>query len=114
MRWKQVKDPETGKYNLVPIDEAAFNHDHRDGPIIRGNFDAFPSPIDGTLIRTQRQDDDHCKKHNVVPSAEFSPEWYERKAKERAEFFTRKKTPQEVWERRAQIHELINRMERSQ
>ncbi len=111
MRWRQVWDEEAGKYVMVPRDEAA-RRGSRDGIIVKGKFDAFQSPIDGTAIRTQRQYEDHCKKHNVVPSAEFSPEFYERKAKEREKFFKQEHTPEERWRRRAEINEIINTLER--
>lgn len=112
MRWKQVYNPELGKHEMVPIDEAAFKRDHGTGPIIRGNFDAFKSPIDGEVITTQRQYDDYCKKHNVVPMAAFGNDHFERAERERAKVFKAEHSPQEQWERRAQLNELINQMER--
>ena len=112
MRWKQVLNKETGRHEMVPIDEAAFKHDHGTGPIVKGNFDAFKSPIDGEVISTQRQYDDHCKKHNVVPMAAFGNDWVEGKEREREKVFNGKHTAQETWERRAEINELINQMER--
>ncbi len=111
-RYRQVWDENEEKYVLVPVDEYALRREQKSGTIVKGKFDAFRSPIDGTLIRTQRQYDDHCKKHNVVPSAEFTPEWYAKKQKERAKVFEGAHNAKEQWRRKAEINELINHLER--
>ena len=105
-RWRQ--DKETGK--LVPIDEAAA---HRDGHFVQGDIEAFRSPIDGTVIADRKQLDEHCRKHNVVPAGEFSQEFYERKAKERANFYQGVTSTAETFKRRQDIHEIIERMIRN-
>lgn len=112
MRYRQVKNPETGRYHLVPADDAARAAEGQ--IIVKGKFDAFKSPIDGSEIRTHRQYEDHCKKHNVVPSAEFSPEYYKRKEQERRKVYERadSRTNSEKWRDRAQINEIINRVEK--
>lgn len=110
-RWRQVKDPETGKYHMIPLDDAAIQRDKDRGIIVR-NVEAFKSPIDGSIISTYREYMDHCKKHNVVPAAEFSQEWYESKAKERERFYKGEMTRQEKFKRKQELWEIWNRAER--
>tara|TARA_R110002020_G_scaffold230092_2_gene440866 strand:+ start:328 stop:645 length:318 start_codon:yes stop_codon:yes gene_type:complete len=52
---------------------------------LKKKFVSFQSPIDGTVIHGDRALRDHNKRHNVVNASEFSPEFYEKKAKERYE-----------------------------
>jgi hypothetical protein len=113
-RWRQVKDPETGKYHLIPLDDAAIERDERMGIIVRGNFDAFISPVDGSLIRNGRDMAEHCRKHGVVPTQEFNQEYFDRKAEERAKFFKGEHRSQEQIRRdRMELHEQINYLERN-
>ena len=108
-RWRQKFDPETGKSEFVPIDDAARK---QDGIIINRDVEPFRSPIDGTVISTRRQYDDHCRKHNVVPAQEFSQEFYDRKAAERARLYTGERTRQEELASKSEIYEIINHLER--
>ena len=105
-RWRQCS--KTGK--LIPIDESARK---RDGHAIHGDIEPFVSPIDGTVISDRKQYNEHCKRHNVVPSAEFTPEFYAEKAKERARVYTGEHTRADSFKRKQEIHEIINRMERN-
>lgn len=107
-RWRQ--DRETGK--LIPIDEKAVAYDRARGIIVK-DVEPFRSPIDGTVITNRRQYEEHCRKHNVVPAAEFSQDWYDRKARERARLFTGELTKQEVFERKREIYETMMRAERN-
>lgn len=107
-RWRQ--DRETGK--LIPIDEKAVAHDRARGIIVK-DVEPFRSPIDGTIISSRRQYEEHCRKHGVVPAAEFSKDWYDRKAKERARLFTGERTKREVLERKKEIYETMMRAERN-
>jgi hypothetical protein len=105
-RWRQCS--ETGKF--IPLDEAAAKHD---GVAIHGDIEPFVSPLDGSVISDRKQYREHCKKHGVVPASEFSPEFYERKAKEREKHYTGDLgTRAEQWERKAAINEIINHLER--
>ena len=98
MRWRQTYNEALGKYEFIPMDEAAAV---RDGHYVRGDIEAFVSPIDGSVIQSRKAMDDHCRKHGVIPAQEFSPEYIEKKQRERdrplttAEKFARK---QEIWE----------------
>ena len=100
MRWRQ--DAKTGE--LIPIDAAARNSGS--GAIHR-DFKPFVSPIDGTIVSGRRQYDDHCKKHNVVNAAEFSPEHYEKAAQKRADHYEGRHTKQETYARRCELNETI-------
>jgi hypothetical protein len=107
-RWRQVWNEEQQTHVMVPCDAQAAARDS--GIIVKGNFDAFKSPIDGSVIRNHREYDDHCRKHNVVPAAEFSPEYYARKEKERASVFQGRHDKEAEWQRKAQINEIINNL----
>ena len=111
MRWRQCKDPATGKYVLVPVDERARQRDAELGIIVRGPSDAFVSPIDGSVISTDRQYRRHMEEHGVVPAAEFSPEYYERKAKERARLYAGERTKQQELRDKQFINEMFNKYE---
>ena len=112
MRWRQVIDKETGKSTMVPMDRDAMKHDSAAGIVVRGQFDAFKSPLDGTIINTQRQYDEHCRRHNVVPAAEFSPDFLSRKAEERARLYKGEHTPSEKLARKREIYEVWQHHER--
>lgn len=109
-RYVQRKQ-EDGSYKLVPVDEAAMR---REGVeiSIRGNFDAFRSIVDGTLIRNQRDLDEHNKRNGVVNAHEFSDDWYAKKAKERERLYSGERTPEKVLRDRQFINEVISAYER--
>ncbi len=103
-RWKQCAKT----HKLIPIDEAAARHD---GVLIK-DFEPFKSPLDGEVITTRKQYEDHMRKHNVVPAQEFTQEWYDKKARERARFYQGEHTTAESFARKQQIHEIIAKAER--
>ena len=107
-KWRQ--DKETGE--LVPIDQAAYDKDVGAG-IFPGAkpFEAFRSTVDGSIIRNYKELEEHNKRNNVVLAAEFSQEYYDRKAKERAAYFQGKVSEREQFERRQQIYEIMTRAE---
>ncbi len=108
-RWRQVVNKQTGKSDFVPLDADAAK---RDGHFIHGDIESFVSPIDGTVISDRKQYDEHCKRHGVVPSAEFPPEYYQQKAEERRKHYEGEVSRQEQQRRRENIHEIMNHMER--
>jgi hypothetical protein len=110
-RYRQVWDEEEQRHKLVPADAAAAVREGAD-VLVRGKFDAFVSPVDGSLISNQKQLDDHNKRNNVVSASEFSPEFYERKAKERARLYTGEHSKAEKQRRGEEIHRIIERLER--
>lgn len=75
--WIQVN----GK--LIPKDEYHGNNSRADVPNIMPDIEPFKSPITGELIRGRGHLRRHMKEHGVTNSADYSPQWYERKAKER-------------------------------
>lgn len=107
-RWKQ--DSKTGK--LVPIDRAAIRRDL--GAAVHGDIQPFVSPVDGSVISDRKQLREHNKRNNVVNAAEFTPEFYAEKAKERANFYQSKHGRAEALERKQEIYETIIRAEREQ
>ena len=105
-RWRQ--DAETGK--LVPIEE---NHRRTDGgACIHGDIQAFVSPVDGTVISDRKQLREHNKRNNVVNTEEFSQSFWDKKAKERADFYNGVHTREETLVRKREIYENIMRLER--
>ena len=109
MRWRQCRH--TGQF--IPIDDAARKQDESHGIIVRGNFDAFVSPVDGTVIDSHRALEQHNKRNNVVNAAEFSPEFLADKRKERERFFEGKHSREEALNRKREIYETITQAERN-
>lgn len=104
-RWRQ--DSKTGK--LIPIDDAARA---QSGHFVHGDIESFVSPVDGSVISDRKQLEEHNKRNNVVNAAEFSPEYYAKKAEERANFYQSKHGRQEAFERKQEIYNNIIRAER--
>ena len=78
---------------------------------IFGDIESFVSPIDGTVITGRKGYDEHCRKHNVVNAANFTPEYYAQKAKERAAVHEGKSSKEEAFRRKQVINEIINHHE---
>jgi hypothetical protein len=76
-----VQDPVSGK--LIPKEE--YRAASRDKGLIIGDIEPFKSPIDGTLITSRSKLRDHNKRHGVTNVQDYGPEWFTRKAKERAD-----------------------------
>ena len=110
-RWRQEFNKKTGKSKFIPIDSAAKK---RDGIIVvKGNFDPFISPVDGSLIVGQRSLENHNKRNNVVSADEFTPEFYAAKAKERADFYQGRKSREESLKCKREIYETWTQAERA-
>lgn len=62
---------------------------------VQGDLEAFLSPIDGSIVHSRSSLRTHNERHGVVNSAEYSPEYYERKAVERASVPFSKKAREE-------------------
>ena len=102
-RWRQVYNEETGKREFIPIDEAAARRDGS-GTSLHTAFEPFVSPVDGSLITTHRDLENHNKRNSVVNSAEFSPEFLESKRKERERILRGEHTREEKFERKREIY----------
>ena len=111
MRWVQRLNEETGKYEMVPRDEAARRVDM--GHAVHGDIQAFVSPVDGSVISDRKALREHNKRNGVVSAGEFSKEFYEGKAKERADFYEGKHSRQETLERKREIYETMVKAERN-
>ena len=94
---------------MIPIDEAARR---ATAGYVHGDIESFVSPVDGSVITDRKQLREHNKRNNVVNAGEFTPEFYERKAKERANFYQGKHAKKESLERKQEIYETIIRAER--
>ena len=110
MRWRQKYDPETGRSTFVPIDDSAVAADKAAGIIVR-DFDAFKSPVDGSIIRNHRELQEHNRRNNVVSASEFSPEYLEKKSAERERKLRGERTKEETLQVRREIYERIIRSE---
>lgn len=110
-RWVQVWNEELGKSEFIPRDKAAAQRDS--SAAIHGPIEAFVSPIDGSVISDRKSLREHNKRHGVVNSAEFNPEYLEKKKKERERLYNGEHTPQESLARKQEIWETIHRLERN-
>ncbi|MCA1807389.1 MAG: hypothetical protein LC687_06040 [Actinobacteria bacterium] len=102
-RWRQ--NPIT--HELEPVGSEV----PEGGTTILANFEPIVSPIDGSVISSRSEYREHCKKHNVVPQAEFSDDYIAKKRREREEFFTNGGSPQERFRAKQEIYEAIVRAE---
>lgn len=76
---------------MIPLDKAAADIDgvpwnpeeQHYNHFIQNDMEQFVSPIDGTVIRDRKQYREHCRKHGVVPAAEFDAGFYEAHRKRR-------------------------------
>lgn len=69
---------------LIPKDE--YYGDNRrmaDVPYVLPDIEPFQSSVDGSLISSRAHLREHNRKHDVVQYAEFSPDYIQRKVKER-------------------------------
>ena len=107
-RWKQIVDDD-GKSQFIAMDDAARAND---GVAIHSQFEPFVSPIDHTIISDRKQYREHMRKHNVVPAQEFSPEFYKAKAEERARELNGQYSREEKLERKREIYEIAQHLER--
>jgi len=106
-RWIQNPEP---PYQL--IERESYVRPKEMGHFIQGDIEAFVSPIDKSIISDRKQYREHCEKHGVVPAAEFSEAYYQRKAQERADFYQGKVAKEESFKRKQAINEIIDRYER--
>lgn len=113
MRWRQHFDKETQTSTMVPIDEEAEQADRSKRARKKGQFTAFKSIVDGTLISTDRKLKEHNVRNNVVNAAEFTDSYYEKKADERADFYEGRRTTKEIFQQRQEIYETWIRAERN-
>lgn len=109
-RWKQVWNEEEQKSEFIPLDEAAARHPS--SAYVQGDIETFRSPIDGAVISDRKQLREHCKRHGVVQQSEFDDNHFKRKAAERARLYTGERTKEQSLNRKREINEIINHLER--
>lgn len=113
-RWIQKYDKATNTSTFIPVDEQAQKRDLAEGKttlIIRDNFEPFRSVVDGSLISNHRDLEAHNKRNGVVNTAEFNPEFLERKHKERVARELGVRTKEETLRVKKEIYERIIRSE---
>lgn len=103
-RWRQ--DPKT--LELIPVGQ---RNEVAGSVAIHADFEPFISPIDGTVISDRAGYREHCKRHNVVPQAEFSDEFLAKKRAERERLFKGEYTREERLEVKREIYEAMVRAE---
>lgn len=110
-RWVQVWNKELGKSEFIPKDEAAVRLSGTTA--VHGDIESFVSPIDGSVISDRKQLREHNKRHGVVNSAEFNPEYLEKKKKEREDLHQGIRQPDQIRRDKMEIWETIHRLERN-
>jgi hypothetical protein len=106
-RWIQCL--ETGK--LVPAEEyQRINH----SPAVHDDLKPFMSPIDGSVIGSNKDLREHNKRHKVIQHLEFGEGGVEAAAakKRREDVFTGRHSTAESYRRKCEINEVINHLER--
>jgi hypothetical protein len=102
MRKTFVFDPE--KKKMVPKEEyVAQNQRHH---MVIPPLEEFQSPITGEIIRNREQLRAHNRQHGVTNIADYSNEWYQKKAVERKRIATGQ-TPEAKAERIAALKKAI-------
>lgn len=97
---------------LIPRDE--YVRPKEASHFIHNDLQPFVSPIDGSVISDRRQYRNHCDKHGVRPAAEFPPEHYAKKAKEREAHYKGQSSKEETLKRKQALNEIINHHEYAQ
>jgi hypothetical protein len=95
-----VHHPITGK--MVPKED--FRPPGPNAPVVHGDLESFVSPVDGSVISDRSHLRAHNSRHGVTNVADYGPEWFERRGKEKYQE-QQGKTPEQRRERR----EAINR-----
>ena len=100
-------------HKLIPIDEWNEEvHGRNRSAAVHGDLESFVSPVDGSVISDRAQLREHNRKHKVTNSSDFSPEFYEKAAKERAMHYNGEHTRKESFARKQEIYDIIVRAER--
>jgi hypothetical protein len=79
---------------LIPKDEY-FARENEARLQIMGDIEPFLSPVSGELITSRGQLREHNRRHGVTNAADYGPQWFERKAKEREALLTGKSNKQD-------------------
>jgi hypothetical protein len=90
---------------MIPIDDAAVKRDQAAGLTVVRHFEAFRSPVDGSIIRNHRELEEHNRRNNVVSVNEFDEGHYRQREEERRKLYTGEFSRKERLERRQEIYE---------
>lgn len=77
MRTRSVYDSKGKAYEITDgivtwqREDYMFSPEANPSGQIINDIEPFVSPIDGSIIKSRRGYRDHCKRHNVVPTAEL-------------------------------------------
>ena len=107
-RYRQVIN-EDGSSTFVEIGTGRPTHNTA---AIQGDIQPFVSPVDGSVISDRKQLREHNKRNNVVNTAEFSPEFLQRKREERERLYTGERTDSQIRKDRMAINDTIERLSR--
>jgi len=80
--------------------------------MVHGDIEPFVSPVDGSVISDRKQLREHNSRNGVVSADEYSSDFLERKAKERADHAQGITSSAEKQERRQVIYENMIAAER--
>ena len=102
--WVQIN----GK--LVPKEEA---HLHEQGGRLQimPDIESFVSPITGEVIRGRSHLRRHMREHGVTNAADYSPDWYARKTRERVQR-AQGQTPEQKRERIEALKQALTQSRR--
>ena len=110
-RYRQVWNEDLGKHEFIEVSSGGKRVDSH---YIHEDFKPFVSPIDKEVISGRKQYENHCKRHNVVNSAEFDEGHMRAARKEKDRAYTGERTRQEIQKTREEMHSIITHMERNQ
>lgn len=88
--------------NGVLYDKAELAQQSASAPTIHGDIPDFVSPIDGTVVSGRAGLRDHCRRHNVVPTADLAG------LPPKPAVMAHQPTPQERQQTRRVIADIIN------
>jgi hypothetical protein len=73
IRYVFGKDKKLYREGEVPEEIGLLHESHTiaRGPTIHMDYPDFVSPIDGTVVKGRRGLRDHCREHDVVPTADL-------------------------------------------
>ena len=108
-RWRQEMQ-EDGHTRFVPIDDAARK---MEGHALHTEFEAFISPVDGSIVDDRKKLREHNLRNNVVSHSEYSPEYIEKMHQKRRDFFDGKRSSAEIRKSKMEMYERFVEAEKS-
>ena len=106
---RYIQDPKTNK--LVPADEYYAQKQVSSAAVVN-DIEPFVSPIDGSVIGSRTDLRNHNARHGVIQQLEYGDTHSREAEKRRHDHYLGRRSTEESFRRKQQIHEIINRMER--